>query len=532
MSRKVLLVDDSIAIKKAVEATLESRDFEVVSVAEGNEAIQEAKKTRPDLILLDSVLKDGDGYEFCRRIKADPELEGIPVILLTAEGDEADASRVLGVGADGHLTKPFQEKDLMDRALSLVGEADEGTVKLDTTEMEVLDMGEGDEPAGEDLDLDDLDLDLEDEELLELTDEVEEDELRTDIEAPEELARDEEEIELKPPVDQADVTADIESDEMDEISFEEELKDIDLTDLELEAEEAGLSLGVDEEDKAATAAADDLEDEDTIDLGLEPEEVFAEESAEGELTHTGVEIIGETDEKLKDTHEEAPPAEEVPIPEDAVSAEEGVSMDETSIDWGAIQEAGGEEITLERAGADERIIDTGIEEETELQPEAISAFDDLQEPAEAEEIQALEVSEEALEVPEEAVEVREEAVEYHEEAVEVPEAAVEVPEEEIIQEIAPTLEIDLGELHTDEIPSLEAGLRMELMEEDFAAGDAFFEERVRREISIKLQEMVEGLISDLAEPIVERVAREVALERTEKIVMEEIDRLKSEPEGA
>ena len=87
------------------------------------------------------------------------------------------------------------------------------------------------------------------------------------------------------------------------------------------------------------------------------------------------------------------------------------------------------------------------------------------------------------------------------------------------------------ELSLEEVPTLAEGLQLDLMQEDFGVVDPYSEEGIRIEIQRNLQDIVERILLDMAPPIVERVAREIALGRAEKIIMEEIERLKSQPEG-
>ena len=448
-------------------------------------------------------------------------------MLLTAEG--ADVSRAQEAGADAHLTKPFQEKDLVDQALSLLDRIDDSTVKLDTADMEVLDLGEGDDAQQEDLALDELD--LEDDDLLELTDEVEGEGVAPDIEAQEGLAFEEEvEAELKAPEEEPGVSMDIGTDDMEDLSLDDELKDIDLGDLDLDSADEALSLGVDE-DQIARPTSDEGEDasadEDTIDLGLEPEELAEEGGPADELEQTGVEFIEDADKKLMETLEEFPSEEEeISVAEEPVSGEDAALLEQTTIDWGEGEEKPtDEEILIEPLAAEEKIVDTGIEEGVEWPGEPPPGLEELPEASETSEIHATDVFEEDTREADEAIALKEAPPVQAEE--EIP-----IQEEAMVQEMVPGLEIEFEEVFTDELPPLAKGLRVELTEEDFGASDTFFEEEVRREISRKLQDMVEGIISELAEPIVERVAREIALERAEKIVMEEIDRLKSQPEGA
>ncbi|MGQ9653733.1 MAG: response regulator [Thermodesulfobacteriota bacterium] len=608
MARKILLADDSVAVQKAVEATLEPRDFEVFSVSGGKEAIREARRIHPDAILLDSDLPDVDGYELCSTLKRDPDLKDIPVILMTSDGEGGEEARALEAGADAHLAKPFQGKDLMDRVSSLVDLTEASTIRIESADIEVLDFGDELEANDESLRLDELDL-MGKEASLELTEEMgPELEEGAEIEMPEEFTlEDEGELDLSIPEGPSEVTKGIKTEEIEEVSFEEELEELDLGGLEMEGAEEAVSLEDDlgmtlnvgpsvgggkelletqeegpgieiEEEEIALGeeeltseigllstgeegelASDEFEEvmsgegavppralvdtgeeeeigleEDTLDLGMEAEEELALEELEETVLETPEAGMSEVEEEGPTLDEE-----EMILGEELTLAEEEEALAETSIDWETLGEIPAEgEIREEAEEAEElrpfkgaELMDTGIQEAEELGAEAVLETEEavaelLVEPLEVAEPPMVEAPELAAspvipEAPPPGVGLLEE-VELEEEiaSIEAEKGVPEVWEEGLLVEVA-----------IEEIPYLEAGLRVELTEEDFGLFDPFSEEGVRREISRNLHEMVEKVLADLAPPIVERVARRVAVEHAEKIVMEEMARRKSHPEG-
>jgi len=114
----VLLGDDSPSITQFLSSYLETRGYAVLRAANGNEALQTVARQRPDVILLDIMMPDIDGLTVCRRLKADPEHQSIPVILVTAQADEEDVVRGLDAGADDYVTKPVNLKILGARLRS------------------------------------------------------------------------------------------------------------------------------------------------------------------------------------------------------------------------------------------------------------------------------------------------------------------------------------------------------------------------------------------------------------------------------
>jgi two-component system alkaline phosphatase synthesis response regulator PhoP len=111
----ILVVDDERDIRELLEYNLKKEGFGVVAVASGEEALAAARHRHPDLVLLDLMLPGIDGLAVCRALKKDPRLAQVPVIMLTAKGEEADVVAGLELGADDYVTKPFSPRVLLAR---------------------------------------------------------------------------------------------------------------------------------------------------------------------------------------------------------------------------------------------------------------------------------------------------------------------------------------------------------------------------------------------------------------------------------
>lgn len=118
--KKVFLADDSITIQKVVELTFSEGNYEVICVGNGSLAMQRVAEIRPDVALLDVVMPEHSGYEVCAAIKKNPDLQWMPVLLLTGAFEAYDPGRAKEAGADGHMTKPFESRGLIARVEQLL----------------------------------------------------------------------------------------------------------------------------------------------------------------------------------------------------------------------------------------------------------------------------------------------------------------------------------------------------------------------------------------------------------------------------
>ncbi len=111
----ILVVDDEEDIRELISLNLKREGFEISAVETGEEALAQARRGTATLIILDLMLPGIDGLEVCKRLKADPQTRPIPVVMLTARGEEADIVTGLELGADDYITKPFSGKVLVAR---------------------------------------------------------------------------------------------------------------------------------------------------------------------------------------------------------------------------------------------------------------------------------------------------------------------------------------------------------------------------------------------------------------------------------
>lgn len=112
---KILVVDDEEHIVELIKYNLESNGYKVITAYDGKEALDKSIKEEPDLILLDLMLPKIDGFEVCKKLKKDVNTEYIPVIMLTAKGEETDKVLGLEIGADDYITKPFGIREMIAR---------------------------------------------------------------------------------------------------------------------------------------------------------------------------------------------------------------------------------------------------------------------------------------------------------------------------------------------------------------------------------------------------------------------------------
>ncbi len=111
----ILVIEDEPSLTTLLRYNLESHRFRVASIENGGDAMSTIASTKPDLVLLDWMLPGVSGIEICRKIRRDPETHNLPVILLTARGEESDRVRGLDCGADDYVVKPFVISELIAR---------------------------------------------------------------------------------------------------------------------------------------------------------------------------------------------------------------------------------------------------------------------------------------------------------------------------------------------------------------------------------------------------------------------------------
>ncbi len=119
-AKKILVVDDEPNIALSLEFLMKKAGFAVEVARDGREALERLERDPPDLVLLDVMIPEIDGFELCERIRSRPEWRHIKVVMLTARGQESERSRGLALGADAYVTKPFSTRDLVERIKAML----------------------------------------------------------------------------------------------------------------------------------------------------------------------------------------------------------------------------------------------------------------------------------------------------------------------------------------------------------------------------------------------------------------------------
>jgi two-component system phosphate regulon response regulator PhoB len=123
MSARILIVEDEEPLTMLLRYNLEAEGYEVDAVARGDEADTRLKEQVPDLLVLDWMLPGLSGIELCRRLRSRPETRALPIIMLTARGEESERVRGLATGADDYMVKPFSVPELIARVRALLRRA-------------------------------------------------------------------------------------------------------------------------------------------------------------------------------------------------------------------------------------------------------------------------------------------------------------------------------------------------------------------------------------------------------------------------
>ena len=120
MAKKILIIEDEKDIAELIRHYLEKDKFETLLASDGEKGLELIRRQNPDVVILDLMLPKIDGIEVCKRIRSDSKVSGVPIIMLTAKGDESDRIIGLELGADDYVTKPFSPKELVARIKALL----------------------------------------------------------------------------------------------------------------------------------------------------------------------------------------------------------------------------------------------------------------------------------------------------------------------------------------------------------------------------------------------------------------------------
>jgi len=120
MTRRILIVDDEPNIATSLEFLMRGSDYDVQVARNGEEALLLAESFRPDVVLLDVMMPQRSGFEVCRKIRENPALRDMKIVMLTAKGRDVEKEKGLNLGANAYVTKPFSTKELMNTVRGLL----------------------------------------------------------------------------------------------------------------------------------------------------------------------------------------------------------------------------------------------------------------------------------------------------------------------------------------------------------------------------------------------------------------------------
>jgi DNA-binding response OmpR family regulator len=121
MTKRVLVVDDEPNIVTSLEFLMRRAGFEVTIARDGREAVAALDRPPPDLMLLDVMMPELDGYAVCEQVRARREWDGTRIVMLSARGRDAERDRGLSLGADAYVTKPFSTRELVEQVEGMLG---------------------------------------------------------------------------------------------------------------------------------------------------------------------------------------------------------------------------------------------------------------------------------------------------------------------------------------------------------------------------------------------------------------------------
>ena len=134
MAEKILIVDDDVDSLKLIGMMLQRQGYEIVAASNGQQALARARADEPELIILDVMMPDMDGYEVCRRLRHDSTTQAIPIIMFTAKTLVDDKVAGFEAGADDYLTKPTHPSELQSHVKALLARASKSAEEMTTVE--------------------------------------------------------------------------------------------------------------------------------------------------------------------------------------------------------------------------------------------------------------------------------------------------------------------------------------------------------------------------------------------------------------
>jgi two-component system, OmpR family, alkaline phosphatase synthesis response regulator PhoP len=114
MTPSILVADDESSIVLSLQFLLRKAGYEVRVAHDGEEALAAVREAVPDLVLLDTMMPKRDGFDVCQSLRADPALQGLPIIMLTARSRDVDRQKGMALGATDYISKPFSTRDLVE----------------------------------------------------------------------------------------------------------------------------------------------------------------------------------------------------------------------------------------------------------------------------------------------------------------------------------------------------------------------------------------------------------------------------------
>ncbi|MBP6780031.1 MAG: response regulator [Ottowia sp.] len=118
--KKLLVADDEPNIVISLEYLMKREGYDVLVATDGNQALEAIQREQPALVLLDVMMPGKTGFEVCQAVRADPALDGVRILMLTAKGRETDVSKGLALGANAYMTKPFSTRELVQKVAELL----------------------------------------------------------------------------------------------------------------------------------------------------------------------------------------------------------------------------------------------------------------------------------------------------------------------------------------------------------------------------------------------------------------------------